>query len=152
MPIYLPAPAPPSRGPDGQGWNRTYLGSLAGEQCALRPRDYTHLIESQDTRRARYGGYGPCINSGKCDGCPVLRRRKTLTSFDDRVLVRVHEMDGRPYLMNRPEDGWASLAQRWTWEELSRLEGWSFGPRYHDEHGSGFWLLRAEISGAGGDR
>ncbi|MEX3101210.1 MULTISPECIES: hypothetical protein [unclassified Streptomyces] len=143
MPIYLPAPAHRPGGPDGQGWNRIALGSLAGDQCALRPRDYSHFRESQDTRRARYGGYGPCIADGKCDTCPILRSAPhTLTAFDDRILVRIHPVDGRPYLMNRPEDGWASLAKRWAWQDLARLDGWEIGRRYEDEHGQYFWIER----------
>ena len=72
MPIHLPAPAHRNGGPDGQGWNRMSLGTLAGDECALRPRDYSHLVESQDTRRARYGGYGPCIACGRClNACPL---------------------------------------------------------------------------------
>jgi hypothetical protein len=146
MPIYLQAPTPAVGGPDGRGWTRlsiASMGGLMGDECALRPRDYTHLIEAMDTRRARYGGYGPCIADGKCGTCPINNAAPTtLRAFDDRVLVRIHQ-DGRPYLMNRPEDGWASLAQRWTWPNLARLEGWAFGPRYRDEHSDGFWLERA---------
>lgn len=148
MPIYLPAPAHRNGGPDGKGWNRlavNAMGALIDDQCALRPRDYSHLRESQDTRRARYGGYGPCTSAGNCIECPILQAApKRLDSLDDRVLVRIHPVDGRPCLMNRPEDGWASLALRWTWQDLARLDGWEVGRRYHDEHGDGFWLERAE--------
>jgi hypothetical protein len=147
MPIHLPAPAHRNGGPDGQGWNRMSLGTLAGDECALRPRDYSHLVESQDTRRARYGGYGPCISDGKCDGCPILQAApQRLSSLDDRVLVRVHPVDGRPYLMSRPEDGWASLAKRWTWQDLARLDGWEIGRRHRDEHSDGFWIHRVPDS------
>jgi hypothetical protein len=145
MPIYLPAPSHRNGGPDGQGWNRIALGSLAGDQCALRPRDYSHLVESQDTRRAGYGGYGPCIADGKCETCPIFQAAPLdLQSLDNRILVRVHPHDGRLYLMNRPEDGWASLGLRWTWQDLARLNGWEIGRRYRDEHSDGFWLERAE--------
>lgn len=147
MPIHLKAPTPANGGPDGRGWTRLSIGSmgaLVDDECALRPRDYSHLVESQDTRRARYGGYGPCIGSGGCEQCPILQSApRHLESLDDRVLVRVHPSDGRPYLMNRPEDGWASLGLRWTWQDLARLDGWEIGRRYSDEHGDGFWLHRA---------
>ncbi|MFD6490320.1 hypothetical protein [Streptomyces sp. NPDC060188] len=147
MPIYLPAPAHRNGGPDGQGWNRMSLGTLADDECALRPRDYSHLVESQDTLRARYGGYGPCIGSGNCTACPILQAApQRLSSLDDRVLVRVHPVDGRPYLMSRPEDGWASLAKRWTWQDMARLEGWEIGRRHRDEHGDGFWIHRVPDS------
>ena len=150
MPIHLKAPAHVNGGPDGHGWNRLSIGSLAGDECALRPRDYSHLIEATDTRRARYGGYGPCIADGRCDTCPIATAAPTtLQSFDDRVLVRVGQDGRRPYLMDRPEDGWASLAKRWTWQELARLEGWEVGPRYSDEHSAGFWLLRAGVQQGG---
>lgn len=147
MPIYLPAPAHRNGGPDGQGWNRVSLasmGGLAGDQCALRPRDYSHLRESQDTRRARYGGYGPCVVGGSCQACPIFREApRTLAALGDRVLVRTHPGDGSLYLMSRPEDGWASLAKRWTWQDLARLDGWTVGRRHRDERGDGFWLERA---------
>lgn len=146
MPIHLKAPEPALGGPDGRGWTRlsiASMGALVEDECALRPRDYSHLRESQDTRRARYGGYGPCIADGKCETCPILQSPpRHLASLDDRVLVRVHPTDGRPYLMNRPEDGWASLARRWTWQDLARLDGWEIGRRYSDEHSAGFWLHR----------
>lgn len=143
MPIHLPVPTHRNGGPDGQGWNRVSLGSLAGDECALRPRDFTHLREAhQDTRRARYGGYGPCIASGACETCLIFKASpKRLDAFTDRVLVRV-DRRGEPHLMNRPEDGWASMAQRWTWADLMRVTGWSIGRAYSDEHGDGFWLIR----------
>jgi hypothetical protein len=147
MPIHLKAPEPALGGPDGRGWTRLSIGSMGAlvmDECALRPRDYTHLRESQDTRRARYGGYGPCIGSGDCEQCPILQSApRHLDSLDDRVLVRIHPSDGRPYLMNRPEDGWASLGLRWTWQDLARLDGWEIGRRHRDEHGDAFWLERA---------
>lgn len=144
MPIHLQAPAHRNGGPDGQGWNRISLGSLAGDECALRPRDYSHLRESHaDTRRARYGGYGSCIADGRCDGCPIFQAAPlTLTALTDRVLVRIGP-GGSPYLMNRPEDGWASVARRWAWQDLARLSGWTVGRRHRDEHSDGFWLERA---------
>jgi len=51
MPIFLPAPAHQPTGPDGQGWNRLTVAAPApSAQCALRPRTYAALAESQDTR------------------------------------------------------------------------------------------------------
>lgn len=143
MPIHLRAPAHNPNGPDGQGWNRISLGSLADDECALRPLDYSHLRESHaDTRRARYGGYGACIRDGKCETCPIFQAPpRTLTALTDRVLVRIGG-DGSPYLMNRPEYGWASLALRCTWQDLARLNGWNVGRRHRDAHSDGFWLER----------
>jgi len=144
MPVYLPVPARNPRGPDGQGWNRLRVDAdLSSDECALRPTSYATLVESRDTRRARYGGFGPCARDGQCGGCPVLNAKpRTLQAFGDRVLVRVHDRDGDAHLMNRPEDGWASCGYRWSWADLSRLEGWDVGSQHHDEHGEGFWLTR----------
>lgn len=144
MPIHLITPEQKPGGPDSQGWNRMSLGSLAGDECALRPRTYPALRESQDTRRARYGGFGPCIKGGDCVNCPIFKTApKPLAALDDRVLVRIHPHDGHLYLMNRPEDGWASGALRWTWAEVARIEGWDIGRRHHDEHSDGFWINRS---------
>ncbi|MHA6764764.1 hypothetical protein [Streptacidiphilus sp. PAMC 29251] len=144
MPIRLRVPAHRPGGPDGQGWNRFSLGSLADDECTLRPTDYSHYMESQDTRRAGYGGYGSCIRDGACDSCPVFARTETMAALTDRVLVRIHPADGRPWLMNRPEDGWGSRGQRWTWERLAALSGWYPDGRHHDQDGDGFWLQRAD--------
>ncbi|MFJ3084729.1 hypothetical protein ACIPJG_33960 [Streptomyces halstedii] len=149
MPIYLPAPAHRNGGSDGQGWNRLSLasmGGLADDECALRPRDYSHLVESQDTRRARYGGYGPCVTAGRCAACPIFQSApRHLNSLDNHVLVRIHR-DGYVYLMNRAEAGWASGAMRWTWQDIARLDGWEIGRQYFDEHSDGFWLERAVVT------
>lgn len=145
MPIHLQEPAPQPGGPDGQGRNRIELWSITGgDQCALRPRSWATLVESRDTRRARWGGFGPCTNGGDCRSCPLLTAKtEHMDAFGDRVLVRIHERHG-PMLMNRPEDGWASLGFFWSWSELSRLEGWDIGPKYTDEHSEGFWLIRSK--------
>jgi hypothetical protein len=148
MPIHLEAPKGHAHGPDGKGWNRLSMGGHMGAplaQCALRPTSYAALRESQDTRQARWGGFGACVSDGQCDTCPVFQTApKELRALDDRVLVRIHPHDGRLYLMNRPEDGWASGALRWTWAEVARLNGWEIGRRHHDEHSDGFWLERSD--------
>lgn len=150
MPIYLPAPELPGRGPDGRGITRLSIWGVSTAECALRPTSYPSLFESHDTRRARYGGFGPCVGSGACDGCVVrTKERRELRSFGPRVLIRLLERvseDGRtvtvqPHAMNKPEDGWDSFSYPWSWEELARLEGWKLGDRYRDEHGEGFWLI-----------
>ncbi|MGP3777003.1 hypothetical protein ACTWJ8_39840 (plasmid) [Streptomyces sp. SDT5-1] len=149
MPIHLTAPA--SRpvgpdGPDGRSMNRVAL-NVAGlgldDQCALLPRNLATLWESQDTRRARWGGFGLCTKGGACSTCPVLTAApKRLDSPSDEVLIRVDE-DGRAHQVHRPEDGWASRVAHWPWPDLARLEGWRLGQRHSDEHSQGFWLLRA---------
>lgn len=145
MPIFLRAPAHNPAGPDGQGWNRLSIWSPAGDECALRPHSYAALIESQDTRHARYGGFGACIRQGQCDGCPIRTRPvRELHAFTDRVLARISPSDGHPWLMNHPDKGWASFGYRWTWEDVARVPGWTIGDRHVDQHGDGFWLVRAE--------
>lgn len=148
MPIYLEAPQYRHGGPDGDGWNRLSLNAHMGTplaQCALLPTSYAHLLESQNTYRARWSNFGTCRNDGDCENCPILTEPpKRLTALADRVLVRIHPYDGHLYLMNRPEDGWASGAQRWTWAEVARIDGWEIGRRHHDDHGDGFWIVRCD--------
>jgi hypothetical protein len=148
VPIHLTPPAYQPTGPDGQGWNRLSLNAHGSKtpQCALRPRSYATLVESQDTRRAQWGGFGPCSGDGFCrDECLVLAvRSERLRSFTSDVLVRLlprgEGVPDQAHLMNHPEKGWDSSSQVWTWEELARLEGWRVGRPHRDEHGDGFWL------------
>ncbi|KUN32499.1 hypothetical protein AQJ11_02945 [Streptomyces corchorusii] len=161
MPIYLPAPKAPAGGPDGKGWNRLSLNSHGGfpAQCALRPRRWGALLESHDTRRARWGGFGPCVNRGNCDDCPVraaLREQCTLVPVNaPRVLVRCEPVfaskalfggpDGwRLWVTTGPDDqGYRERQKRpWSWEDATRVHGWDLGRPYLDEHGEGFWLER----------
>ncbi|MFJ1607011.1 hypothetical protein ACIOHS_27110 [Streptomyces sp. NPDC088253] len=141
MPIHLPPPAYQPGGPDGQGWNRLSIASCwtPSAQCALRPTDWPTLLESHDTRRARWGGFGPCVRRGECGACPVLKRRtgESFTLGDeviaDEVLVLVDE-DGTPRVPTGK--GYFEPA---TWEQLARVDGWTLGRR----HPQGFWLIRA---------
>ncbi|RRR79778.1 hypothetical protein [Streptomyces sp. RP5T] len=159
MPIFLREPEAPAGGPDGKGWNRLSLNAHGGtgHQCALRPRRWGALLESQDTRRARWGGFGRCINRGRCDGCPVLdawRGQCTVIPINaPRVLVRVElffapdtRFTGptgyRLWVTTGPEDRNFRDRQPWTWEDAARVRGWNLGPAYHDEYGEGFWLER----------
>lgn len=158
MPIQLRAPEYRPGGPDGQGWNRLSLNAHFGQpahQCALRPRSRATLTESQQTSRARWGGFGPCTSDGDCLDCPrllALEDPKWLPSETDRVLVRLKEPEGdfgwtgapasRPYVVDDPDAGWASPRYRWTWEDLARLRGWRPTAAHWDEHGEGFWLVK----------
>ncbi|MET9914775.1 hypothetical protein ABZZ74_50300 [Streptomyces sp. NPDC006476] len=159
MPIYLREPEPAPGGPDGKGWNRLSLNAHGGTgpQCALRPRRWGALLESQDTRRARWGGFGRCINRGQCDGCPVLqawRGQCTVVPLNaPRALVRVEPLFApdtlvtgpsgyRLWVTTGPEDRDFRNRQPWTWEDAARIRGWELGSAYHDEHGEGFWLER----------
>lgn len=145
MPIHLKAPTP-TRPVDGRGWNRLSLNAHIGpaaDQCALKPRNFTSLYESQDTRRARWGLYGPCVTGGQCDTCPLLSGPQArINALDTRVLARIHPHDGHVYVVGDPDRGWASGAIRYTWSEIARLDGWELGRRHFDEHGEGFWLNR----------
>ncbi|MER6632238.1 hypothetical protein ABT301_29160 [Streptomyces sp. NPDC000987] len=159
MPIYLRAPEAPAGGPDGKGWNRLSLNAHGGfpAQCALRPRRWGALLESQDTRRARWGGFGPCINRGHCDGCPVrtaLHEQRTDVPVNaPRVLVRCEPVFApgtlfggpdtwRLWVTTGPDDRDYRNRQPWTWEDATRVRGWDLGRPHLDEHGEGFWLER----------
>lgn len=140
MPVYLQAPSVPPSGPDGKGWNRLSIASCwtPGDQCALRPTNWPTLFESHDTRRARWGGFGPCTRNGECGACPLMARTDPFTLDDevigDEVLVLVDEAGvasvptGKGYF--RPV----------AWGDLARLTGWELGRR----HPQGFWLVRAD--------
>lgn len=164
MPIYLEPPAPPVRGPDGEGWNRITLGYYGspGAQCALRPRSYAALWESTQRRAcAQFGGYDPCIRDRalqvhrpRCEDCPVFTRPpRQLDTDTDRVMVRIKAIppvgfglasqeERIPYVISDPDLDWASDAHRWSWTDLAHLQGWTVGRRYVDEHSEFFWLER----------
>lgn len=164
MSIYLPAPQHRPGGPDGQGWNRLSLNAHIGAgrgQCALQPRSHPTLWEAQDSRRARWGPYGPCLRDGDCLTCPVLTSQpRHLTVAADRVLVRLlpgrvtgaglglQVSPDRPCVMAEmadPESGCHSRGEPWSWAQLARVPGWQVGRAHHDEHGPGFWLQRARL-------
>ncbi|MDX3345924.1 hypothetical protein PV387_03590 [Streptomyces sp. ME02-6987-2C] len=139
MPIHLTPPAYNPSGPDGQGWNRLSIGWQPGAQCALRPRDWPTLFESRDTRRARWGGFGPCVrDGGDCGACPVLDRLKA-----DRFTLDP-EVIGDEVLVLVDDDGTARVPtgkgyfRPTAWTDLARLSGWKLGRR----HPEGFWLVR----------
>ncbi|KUN57290.1 hypothetical protein AQJ46_47925 [Streptomyces canus] len=115
------------------------------------------MLEAQDTRRARWGGFGPCIGRGQCDGCPILeawRGQCTVVPVNaPRVLVRVDPVFApdslftgpaghRLWVTTGPNDGDFRHRRPWSWEDAARVRGWDVGRRYYDEHGEGFWLER----------
>ncbi|GHI41087.1 hypothetical protein [Streptomyces violascens] len=161
MPIFLPEPAP-LRPADGKGFNRlsfnAHMGA-GGAQCALRPRSYATLLESYNTMRARWGGFGPCIGPAlNCGQCPVpaaLDSSPERISFNaPRVLVRIHStvaegdmFTAAPshslWVTDRPTDtDYRRNAQPWTWDRLRAVRGWQLGRRHRDEIGEGFWMHR----------
>ncbi|RZU46565.1 hypothetical protein EV385_6639 [Krasilnikovia cinnamomea] len=143
MPIHLPAPAHRPGGPDGRGWNRLSLNAHIGAdrgQCALRPLSYPTLVESQDTRRARWGGYGPCVATGDCRACPVpTAAPRRLDAPGDRVLVRLRPgrlygsglgaqvTPEQPVVMADAGQGWQAAGEPWSWHQLARVAGWRVG-------------------------
>jgi hypothetical protein len=163
MPIYLPAPSHDPKGPDGKGWNRlslnAHMGSF-GAQCALLPKFYSNLVESLDTRRAHWGGYGHCIRRGECEGCPVWTAddaEETVPFTAPRVLVRIDtEIIGemftaaplsRLWMTDQPDSpDFRKPEHEWDFARIRRLLGcgWELGRPYRDQHGEGFWLHRVD--------
>lgn len=164
MPTYLEPPALPTRGPDGQGWNRISLGYYGspGAQCALRPRSYAALWEvTHRPACAQFGPYDPCVrhqtlqvNRPVCTDCPFYTRpSRRLDTDDDRVMVRIKAIapsgfglasqeERIPYVISDPSATWDTDAQRWSWTDLVHLGDWAVGRRGADEHSEFFWLER----------
>lgn len=144
--IYLTLESYKPSGPDGRGMTRLRVDSMpASPRCALKPSCWGTLRESWNTQMAKWnGGFGCCQGTGECKSCPTFNLPPTqLTCFADSVLVRIDESN-RLHVMDKPEKGWASWGEFWTWEEMARLEGWNLGSRYSDEHSNGFWLHRCQ--------
>jgi len=70
-----------------------------------------------------------------------MTQKHHLACFGDRVLVRV-DKDNDPWIMNRPDKGWAEYGYKVRWNYLAMLQGWEVGERYRDEYSEGFWLVR----------
>ncbi|MFJ4010362.1 hypothetical protein [Streptomyces sp. NPDC090026] len=116
MPIYLPEPTA-EHPADGKGWNRLSLNALMGHggaQCALLPLTYPAFIDSYNTMRAAWGGYGHCVGQqpGQCAVCPVPTRDEQATELipvnAPRVLFRVEEsyLDGAMFHATRVTRLW----------------------------------------------
>jgi len=164
-PIFLEPPAHNPSGPDGKGWNRlslcAHLGSPA-PRCALRPRTYPTLWESaRNTVHCRWewgSGYAHCTRQGRCADCPILAApARTHRSGADRLLVRIHER-GEPSdlipggvrtelrLTGQSEAGPQGPGERWSWDEIRRLNGWRIGRAHRDAHSAGFWIHKIDPS------
>lgn len=130
MPIHLTAPRghPP-------GAPEVYTPPA---QCALRPTSYPSLVESQDTRRARWGSFGPCTREGHCIDCPVLTRTRPMLAVTRDVFVWVDERNV-PHLVDKPEDP-ATRVERTSWARLAKLPGWTIGGQGECALGEGFWI------------
>lgn len=166
MPVFLPEPSP-TRPPGG--WNRLSLNAHMGigAQCALQPTSYASLLESHNTFRARWGGFGSCVKDSRwegrqpdCETCPVwkalLGGAEEMPFNAARVLVRIAQeypdredapltapAVTRLWVTDRPEaEDYRAVGQEWTWGRLARLRGWELGRRHHDPISPGFWLHR----------
>ena len=140
MPIYLPAPAHNPKGVDGLGWNRMAIHGMCNDQCALKPRQMSAFFDSLDTRKARYGMYGPCVNNGDCSTCDLLYKEVDWSFFTEKMLIRVDEV-GRPWLMNRPDNGWEEFSRLTRWEDVLMIKGAIF-KRHKDKHSDGVMMIR----------
>ncbi|GGX36281.1 hypothetical protein [Streptomyces noursei] len=168
MPIYLPEPDP-TRPADGKGYNRLTLNAhmgVGGAQCALLPQSYPTLLESRDTRRARWGGFGWCIRErGECRDCRIFAStldgpERQVPFNASRVLVRIETafldeaaFNARPvtalWMTDRPTDAdYRTHGQKWGWSDLQRLKGWELGRQHRDEIGEGFWVHRTPYAPA----
>ena len=132
MPIYLQPPGHDPRGVDGKGHNRLALLGTMGDECALRPTTEATFWDSHDTRKARYGNYGPCTASGNCNSCKRFKKTHRWEFGEDCVFVRIDE-NGDPWIMNKQKDGWGEYGITTSWEWLLRLEA-EF-QRGEDQHG-----------------
>ena len=144
MPIYLEENAFNPNGPDGQGRNRLRFDTLDPQpRCALRPRSYATLRESQNTSLAKWNGnFDLCKGGGQCSACPRLKHQFALDAFTPDVMIRIDEQ-ARLHAMDRPEDGWASYGRFVEWEDIAAVDGWRIGKHGADAH-SPFFLLHRE--------
>ncbi len=132
MPIYLQPPGHDPRGVDGKGHNRLAVLMPMGDQCALAPTTEATFWDSMDTRKARYGNYGPCVGRGKCESCGQFDKTTPWLWGGDELVIRVDE-DGRPWLMNRPDRGWGEYGKVISWGKLFRVQAEFV--RGQDDHG-----------------
>lgn len=140
MPIYLPAPTHNPSGPDGKGWNRIAIHGMCMDECALMPKTLAAFFDALDTRKARYGSFGTCVNNGNCGECNVLKKRRNWKWFGDEILVRVAE-NGTPWVMNRPDRGWEEYGVPTKWSDLLQIDSVEFN-LWRDKFGSGVMMRR----------
>ena len=146
--IRLQPPEYDPRGPDGKGRNRLRIEYRdLSPQCALRPTSYATLVESQDTRRARWGSFRECAGAGPCTSCPTPRAEQQLPAFGDRVCVRIEETPTgeQPWVMNRPDRGWGERGMPVSWDVLAQLTNFQPAGQFTDKYGAGFWLERVPV-------
>lgn len=147
MSIFLAVPTHNPKGPDGQGWNRMALGNLAGDQCVFRPKTLSKfLYESLHTIRGSYGNHNSCINQGKCQNCKIFKNvdSEEFPWAGEKILIRVEQFDGDPFVMNKIKCGWGEYCMPTTWERLIRLKSVIF-TRFKDEHSVGVLIEKITL-------
>ncbi len=142
MPIFLQAPAHDPKGCDGNGWNRIAIhgGGMCMDECALKPKTLAAFLDAQDTRKVRYGQYGPCHSRGNCSNCKVMTESKKLSFFGEEIFIRADEK-GSPWIMNRKDRGWEEFGKLTTWQSLLTIDGVIYS-RFTDEFSSGVVATR----------
>lgn len=136
MPIFLPGPNVDPKGPDGQGRNRLRVDAIEPTaRCALRPRTFAALRESQNTALAQWGGhFAPCTGSGQCSECPRATRQFSMDAAPGELFVRLHA-EGSVHYTADLAGGWNAELFLIDWDDLAALEsGWRLGRLQRDEH------------------
>lgn len=144
MPIFLEAPTQDPRGPDGQGRNRLRVDSLdPTPRCALRPRSFPTLRESQNTMLAQWNGqFGRCISQGMCESCGHASYRFRLPEGLEHLVIRLHE-DGSLHYSSEQDAGWAANLTPIDWDDLATLEdGWVISRASRDQHSEFITITR----------
>lgn len=136
MPIYLEAPPFDPRGPDGQGRNRLRIDCIdPTPRCALRPRSFPTLRESQNTMLAAWNGqFASCTNQGECSSCAHGSHRFSLPKDDEQLVIR-QDANGTLHYTTDLAAGWNAHMITLHWDDLASLEdGWVFGRAQRDQH------------------
>lgn len=142
---FLPPDSYDHRGVDGQGRNRLRLEVVTpARRCSLLPLTYEAAWESEhrpEHSRQSWASFAPCTGNA-CETCPISTAKK-VKPFGPTV-VREDEQ-GRVWLMNRREGGWAEFGHPYkTWGALLAAWDVTVGARGRDGHGVYFEVTSAE--------
>lgn len=150
MSVRLEPPTHEPTGPDGQGHNRlAVIGRTPRTQCALRPMTEGAFWESRDTQRARWGNCAPCDGPSDCNYCRRLRHGAPWLWATETVTIRIDEK-GQPWVMNRPDRGWAETGLLTSWEALAAIDGATFRCG-QDAHGRYILATRRGVGDVSGN-
>lgn len=127
-----------ARGPDGQGWNRFRMETIAPlPRCKMKPLNGFAAWEASARPhhwRDSWSQFDLCTCHGEC---PIAQRKRR-TPLGDSCVVREDE-DGEVYLMNKQDGGWSEFGYRYaSWAALFREWDIVVGFERADEHGS-YW-------------